>query len=227
MKLSKDTIDVLKNFSGINDGIVFRKGNVLRTCDAQKQVLAETTISEDIPSEFGIFDLHRFLSALSLHAEDAEMEIDTNTKSVVLSDTTGRSKINYRLCDASMVKNAPEKSLNMPDADVTFTLNQKDYEFILRSASVLGTPHICIQSEGDKIHLSAIDVKNTSTHTNQLEVGAGNGKTYKMIFKTENLKMIPGDYEIKLSFKGIASFKNVTKPLTYWVASEIGSTGAA
>jgi hypothetical protein len=224
MKLSTDTLSVLKNFASISDGIMFRKGNVLRTCDAQKQVLAETTITETIDEDFGIYDLNKFLAVLGLHQDNSQLQIDTATKSAVINDNTGRSKITYRICDATMIKNASDKSVKMPDAEVTFTLKQADLEFILRSSSVLATPHISVTSDGSKIFVSALDDKNTSTHSNQLDVGAGNGKKYKMLFKTENLKMIPGEYEVSISFKGIAHFKNTTKPLQYWVATELGST---
>lgn len=225
MKLSKDTLETLKNFSSINDGIVFRTGKTLRTCDASKQVLAEATITEEIPAEFGIFDLNRFLSALSLNRGDSEMTIDG--KSAILKDETGRKTTHYRLCEVTMVKNAPEKSIVMPTTDVQFTLEQQDLEDILRASSVLATPHIAIKSDGNKVFLSAIDNKNTSTHTNEIEIGAGNGKKYTMLFKTENMKMIPGSYDVVISFKGLASFKNKSKPLQYWVATEVGSSGEA
>jgi hypothetical protein len=224
MKLSKDTLTVLKNFASINDGIMFRKGSVLRTCDASKQVLAETTIAETIDEDFGIYDLNKFLAVLGLHQDNSQLQIDTATKSAIINDTSGRSKITYRICDATMIKNASDKSVKMPDPEVTFAISQADLEFIMRSASTLATPHITVTSDGSKIFVSALDDKNTSTHSNQLDVGAGNGKKYKMLFKTENLKMIPGSYEISISFKGIAHFKNLTKPLQYWVATELGST---
>lgn len=224
MKLSKDTLTVLKNFASINDGIMFRKGSVLRTCDASKQVLAETTISETIDEDFGIYDLNKFLAVLGLHQDNSQLQIDTSTKSAIINDTSGRSKITYRICDATMIKNASDKSVKMPEPEVTFTISQADLEFIMRSAATLVTPHIAVTSDGSKIYVSALDDKNTSTHSNQLEVGVGNGKKYKMLFKTENMKMIPGSYEISISFKGIAHFKNTTKPLQYWVATELGST---
>jgi len=224
MKLSKDTLTVLKNFASINDGIMFRKGSVLRTCDASKQVLAETTISETIDEDFGIYDLNKFLAVLGLHQDNSQLQIDTSTKSAIINDTSGRSKITYRICDATMIKNASDKSVKMPEPEVTFNISQADLEFIMRSAATLVTPHISVTSDGSKIYVSALDDKNTSTHSNQLEVGVGNGKKYKMLFKTENMKMIPGSYEISISFKGIAHFKNTTKPLQYWVATELGST---
>lgn len=227
MKLSKDTIEILKNFASINDGIVLRPGSIVRTCDASKQVLAEATVSESFDKNIGIFDLNRFLSAMSLHQGESEIAVNDDASTAVLTDTTGRSKLNYRLCDITMVKNAPEKSVNMPEPDVSFTLNQEDMELIVRASSILGTPQIVIKSDGTKIVLGAVDSKNTSTHTNELEVGDGNGKIYSMYFKTENLKMIPGSYDIQISFKGIASFKHTGKNLKYWVATEIGSSGQA
>jgi hypothetical protein len=225
MKLSKSTLVVLKNFASINDGIVFRSGNILRTCDAQKQVLAEATIDETIPSEFGIHDLNKFLSVLSLYGDNADIELAENNKSAYL--ITSRRKTHYRLCDASMVKNAPEKSISMPSVDVSFTLSQEDLESTLKSSSVLGTPHIAINSDGSKVYVSVLDSKDNATHTSQLELCDGTGKKYNMLFKTENLKMIPGEYEVSISFKGIANFKNKTSPIQYWVATELGSSGEA
>mgnify|MGYP006278920527 CR=1 FL=1 len=227
MKLSKETLTVLKNFAGINDGLMFRPGNVLRTCDAQKQVMAETTITETIPGEFGIFDLNKFLSTLSLNEDDVDVQIDNGTKSLILKDASGRSTTVYRYCDVSNIKNSPDKSVNMPEPDVVFTLSQKDFEHAIRSSGILGTPNIAITSDGSKIHVCAVDPKDTSAHTNRLEVADGNGKVYNMLFKTENLKMIPGTYTVSISFRGIASFKHSSKPIQYWVATELGSTNGA
>jgi hypothetical protein len=227
MKLSKDTLSILKNFANINDGLMFRQGNVLRTCDAQKQILAETTISETVPNDFGVYDLNRFLSALDLEGENSTLEFDASTKSVVVSAASGRSKTFYRICDATNIKNAPDKAVNMPTPDVTFQLTQEDLEHIVKASGRLATPHVAIKSDGSKIFLHALDNKNTSTHTNELEIGNGNGKRYAMLFKTENLKMIPGTYDVSISFKGIASFKNTTKQIQYWIATEIGSSSEA
>ena len=160
MKLSKDTLTVLKNFATINDGIMFRKGSVLRTCDAQKQVLAETTIAETIDEDFGIYDLNKFLAVLGLHEDNSQLQIDMATKSAIINDTTGRSKITYRICDSVMIKNVLDKSVKMPEPEVTFTLKQEDLEFILRSASILATPHIAVTSDGNKVFVSALDDKN-------------------------------------------------------------------
>lgn len=225
MKLSKETLGILKNFATINDGLVFRAGNVIRTCDPQKQILAETVIAENIPSDFAIYDLNRFLSVISLHDENTEIELGDNNKSAFLM--SGRKKTNYRLCDTTMIKNAPEKTIVMPSVDVSFTLSTTDLDAILRSASVLGSPHVSVTSDGSKIFVAQLDSKNSSAHSSQIEIADGDGKKYNLIFKTENLRMVPGNYEVSISFKGIAHFKNKDKPIQYWVATEVGSTSQA
>jgi len=222
MKLSKETLSVLKNFASINDGIVFRSGNILRTCDTQKQIMAETKISETIPSNFAIYDLNRFLSVLSLHDENTEIELDENNKAANLK--SGRKRTSYRLCAIEMIKNAPEKTIAMPSVDVSFLLTTSDLDQILKSAAVLGSPHIAVRSDGTKICVAQLDSKNSSAHSSELEVADGDGKKYNMLFKTENLRMIPGSYNVSISFRGIASFKHTEKSIQYWVATEIGST---
>ena len=43
MKLSSKTIELLKNFSSINQSILFKEGSKLRTISVMKNILAEAT----------------------------------------------------------------------------------------------------------------------------------------------------------------------------------------
>ena len=222
MKLSKETLSVLKNFASINDGIVFRSGNTLRTCDPLKQIMAETQIAETIPSNFAIYDLNRFLSVLSLHDESTEIELDENNKAANLK--SGRKKTSYKLCAIEMIKNSPDKTIVMPSVDVSFTLSSDDLDAVMKSAAVLGSPHIAVKSDGAKIVVAQLDNKDSSSHSSELEIAEGDGKKYNMVFKTEHLRMIPGSYTVSISFRGIASFKHTEKPIQYWIATDVGST---
>jgi hypothetical protein len=123
-----------------------------------------------------------------------------------------------------MIKNAPDKTISMPSVDVSFTLSSDDLDTVLKSASVLGSPHIAIKSDGTKIVVAQLDSKNSSAHSSEIEIADGDGKKYNMLFKTENLRMIPGSYQVSISFRGIASFKHTEKDIQYWVATDIGST---
>jgi len=223
MKLSNETLSVLKNFGAINQGIMFKKGKTLKTVSSHKNILAEVNISEEIPADFGVYDLNNFLSVVSLHKEDPSFEFDPHH--VIICGNKGRSKIKYRFCDPTMIVLPPEKQLTMPEADISFELASEDFEWIMRAANVLSSPHIAVDSDGVKIILVTLDLQNDSAHTESLEMGDNTtGSKYRMIFRTENLsKILPGAYEVKISSKGISHFKNKNLPLQYWISTEMGS----
>lgn len=222
MQLSNDTINVLKNFGAINQGILFKKGKVLKTMSSGKNILAEVTIKEDIPTEFGIYDLNKFLSVVSLHKDNPTFEF--GDKEVKIVGNKGRSKMKYRFCEPTMIVTPPEKQFVMPEAEIKFTFSSEDFDWVLRAASVLSSPHIAIESDGKKISIVTLDLQNDSAHTDALEIAEGNGNKFKMIFKTENLtKVMPGSYEIAISSKGVSHFKNKNVPLQYFISTEAGS----
>lgn len=221
MKLSVDTLSVLKNFASINQGIMFKKGKVLRTVSPHKNVMAEATVSDEFPTDFGVYDLNNFLSVLSLHKE--EPTIDFQDNNVLISGLQGRSKIKYRFCAPHMIVVAPEKAIAMPDPEISFELKAEDLEWIMKAASVLSSPCITIDSDGTKVFVSTYDPTNDSAHTDSLEICNGSGAKYKMVFKLENLKMLPGSYDVKISSKGISNFKHKTLNVQYWIATETDS----
>lgn len=222
MKLSNDTINLLKNFATINQGILFKQGKTIKTVSSHKNILAQATITEEIPTEFGVYDLNNFLSVVSLHKDEPSFEFVQND--IVISGNKGRSKIKYRFCDPKSIVTPPEKELQMPDPEIAFELSQEDLDWVLRVAGVLSSPQIAVESDGAKISLVAMNLQDNSAHTDTLEIADGNGDKYRMIFKTENLKMVSGAYDVKISSKGISHFKNKNKDLQYWITTEAGST---
>jgi len=220
MKLSDNTLTLLKNFATINQGIMFKKGKTLRTVSSQKNVMAEASINEEIPTDFGVYDLNNFLSVLSLHKDDPVLDFQDNN--VLISGLQGRSKIKYRFCAPHMIVAAPDKAIVMPEPEISFSLSQEDFDWILKAASVLSSPFIAIESDGDKLSVMTFDPQNDSAHTESLEI-ASNSEKFKMLFKVENLKMISGAYDVKISSKGISNFKHKTLNLQYWIATETGS----
>jgi hypothetical protein len=220
MKLSSDTTQVLKNFSTINQGIFIKSGKTLKTVSAAKNILAEATVADDFPTSFGIYDLNGFLSLLSL-SKDPDLEFEE--KNILINALSGRSKIKYRYTEPTMIVTPPEKSVNFASVDTTFTLSQEDFEWILKSASVLQTPHVAFVSDGAKVYAEAYDVANDSAHSNSTEISPSDGKVFRVIFKVENLKMISGTYTVTIS-KNVAKFENTNRDIKYWIAAEVGST---
>jgi hypothetical protein len=123
-----------------------------------------------------------------------------------------------------MIVVPPEKEISMPDPEISFSLTAEDFDWILRAASVLSSPHIAIESDGIKVNVVTLDLQNDSAHTDSLEIGNGDGNKYRMVFKTENIsKVLPGGYDVSISSKGVSHFKNKNIPLQYWVTTEQGS----
>lgn len=215
MKLSNDTLAVLKNFASINSGLEFKAGNILSTMSPGKTILAKATLKDTFPVDFCVYDLNQFLSVHSLY-KDADIDFDD--ANVVFK--SGKSKIKYRKTAKEMIITAPEKELNLPSVDVSFKLTEEVFASIKKSANVLQSPNIAVESDGEKIYLTCFNAKDDSAHTNSIEVGDSSDKKFKMVFLEENLKMIPGSYDVEISSKGLASFKNTTQEIDYWIAIE-------
>jgi hypothetical protein len=167
---------------------------------------------------------NNFLSVASLFKEGPELEFDD--KHVIIKGMGGRSKIKYRITDPSMIVIAPEKRPTLPTVDVKFTFSQDDFAWMIKTASVLGAPNIAVESDGTTVSLITFDESNDSSHTNSLEMSDVNpdGKVFKLVFKTENLKVIPDTYSVEISSTGISAWTSTTAELKYWITIETSST---
>jgi hypothetical protein len=216
MKLSATTLNVLKNFAGINSGIEFKRGNKISTISSTKTILAKATLGDEFPQDFCIYDLNQFLSVHSLN-KDTELDFEVNN--VIFK--SGRSKTKYRMTAKTMIVSPPEKELKLPSVDAKFKLKEEDLAQALKNAGVLQTPNISFESDGSKIFVSVFNAKDDSSHTNSIEIGdAIDDKKFKCVFLTENFKMIMGTYDVEISSQGLASFKNSTGDMEYWIAIE-------
>ena len=222
MKLSKHTLNMLKNFSDINMSIEIKEGNILRTVSVQKNILAQAELEDSFPQDFAIYELNRFLGAVSLF-DDPEFQF--NGKSANIGTT--KHSVDYVYCDPSMIVTPPENNITFPDPEVKFTLSQDALSQIMKASNVLGTPEIAIEGgphPNDVIRLKALDVSNDSTDTFKVVLDEKSGHTFRFVFKPENMKMIPGNYDVDVSSKGISHFTLQGQKLEYWIATESTSS---
>jgi len=222
MKLSKHTLSMLKNFSDINMSIEIKEGNILRTVSVQKNILAQAELEDSFPQDFAIYELNRFLGAVSLF-DDPEFRF--NGKSANIGTT--RHSVDYVYCDPSMIVTPPENNITFPEPEVKFTLSQDALSQIMKASNVLGTPEIAIEGgphPNDVIRLKALDVNNDSTDTFKVVLDEKSGNTFKFVFKTENMKMIPGNYDVEISSKGISHWTLQGQKYEMWVATESTSS---
>ena len=220
MKLSDSTTSFLKNYANINQSLEFREGNILRTVSPLNTILASVEISEDLPKTFPIYELNRFLGTLSLFNDP---ELDFTDNGVTISDSNHEAT--YRYCgSSSMFQTPPEKDIAFPDPEVEFQLTQDVFKKTINAANTLGLPEVVVEGDGTEIRLLVSDTGNVSSDSFSTGVGPTD-KTFRMIFKTENLnKLMEGTYDVKLSSKRISHFKRTSDSLQYWIALEQNST---
>ena len=220
MKISQQTLSILKNFASINGNILVRAGSTLSTISPQKNIMASAQVAENFPVEFAIYDLSQFLSAVSLF-EDPEFEF--NEKFVTIS--SGRRSIKYFYAEPSMILAAPDKKLNLPSVEVDFVATSGNISEVLKASAVLQTPEIVVASEADstQIELIATAVNNQTSNRYAVGVEATSDDVFRMVFKAENWKLIPGDYQISISSKGLGKFTNEKLGLEYFIATETTS----
>ena len=219
MKLSKHTLSMLKNFSDINMSIEIKKGNILRTVSVQKNILAQAELEEEFPQDFAIYELNRFLGAVSLFDDP---EFTFNGKSTNIG--TSKHSVDYVYCDPSMIVTPPENNITFPDPEVKFVLSQDALSRVMKASNVLGTPEISVEGESGIINIKALDVNNDSTDTFTVALEEKSDNKFRFVFKTENMKMLPGNYDVEISSKGISHFTMQGLKLEYWIATEASSS---
>ena len=219
MKLSDKTLSVLKNFSSINQSILFREGNKLRTISVMKNILAEATITEELPKDFGIYDLNQFLNGLGLH-QSPELDFQ-NDGYVVIKEGKSRSK--YFFADPNVIITPPDKEINLPSEDICFLLDTKELDKLLKAAAVYQLPDLSVVGEAGVVKLVVRDKKNDTSNDFSVVVGETD-EVFSFNFKVENIKILPGSYEVVISSKLLSRFKNTSFDVTYHVALEPDST---
>ena len=219
MKLSDKTLTLLKNFSSINQSILFKEGNTLRTISVMKNILAEATIEEELPKDFGIYDLNQFLNGLNLH-QNAELDFQ-NDSYVVIKEGKSRSK--YFFADPNVIITPPEKDIVLPSEDVCFLLDTKELDKLLKAAAVYQLPDLSVVGEAGVVKLVVRDKKNDTSNDFSVIVGETD-ETFSFNFKVENIKILPGSYEVVISRKLLSRFKNTGFNVTYHIALEPDST---
>jgi len=215
MKLSDKTISVLKNFSTINQSVLVNPGNVIRTISGARNVFASATVDESFPSKFSIYELSKFLGAISLF-EDPDFEFFDDH----LKISQGKNVIRYTYADESMIVVPPAREPDLPSKDIYFELNQTDLGKVLKAVAILQVPEVSVVGEDGTIYVKAINNKNPSSDQFTIAVGVTD-QSFNAIFKAEFLKFMPADYKINISSKGFAQFS--TDGLSYWIASDVGS----
>jgi hypothetical protein len=221
MELSENTLQVLKNFSTINQNLMIRAGNTIKTISEARNVLATAVVDSEFPEDIGIYDLNEFLGVLSL--------VDTPSLKfgdgyVIVNDSTGRSNVKYFFSPEETLT-TPQKDVKMPDGDVKFTLDNDTLNRLRKAASTLGHGEVSISSKNGVLNLSVVESQNSTSNTYSIDIDGDFGDaTFNFIMNISNIKILPGDYDVSISSKLISQFSHKELNVQYWIALEKTST---
>ena len=220
VSISNDTLSVLRNFSSINPNVVLKPGQEVKTISEAKNILAVADITEDFPTEMGIYDLNEFLSVVNL-VNDPQLSFGDNHVDVV----GGNSKVKYFFSDSSILT-TPQKDITMPECEVTVSLTSETLSQIRKAASALGHSEMAISAVENGVNIKVFDSKDSSANIYNIQLAndAGyNDGQFEFVININNLKLLDGDYEVNISSKLISEWKNTTKPVKYYIALEKNS----
>jgi hypothetical protein len=219
MKLSENTLAILKNFSSINQSILVKSGSKLRTISVMKNILAEAEITETFPKDFAIYDLNQFLNGLSLH-QDPDIDFSNDSHLIIRE---GKRKVKYFFADPEVIVSPPEKEISLPSQEVCFQLEHSQLDKLIKASAVYQLPDLSAVGEAGVIRLVVRDKKNDTSNEYSIVVGETD-KEFTFNFKVENIKIIPGAYDVVVSQKLLAQFTNPKYNLCYYIALEPDST---
>jgi hypothetical protein len=215
MKLSENTLSVLKNFSTINSGIVLQKGNVQKTISPEKSILVEAEIEDALPEQFGIYDLNQFLGNVST-LNNPDLTFSEN--SVLMND--GDITFNYYSCSVNLIVSPPDKELKLKQVDVSFTLTNANLSKLLRLAAMNNLTHLSVVGKNGEIRLQTHEKANDTSNYASFKLNDYNGEDFTASFKVENIKLIPGDYDVEIQLGAFAKFVSKSGKIKYFIALE-------
>ena len=219
MKLSDQTIEILKNYSSINSNIKIKKdSNKLYTVAPAKNVLSRASVAETFPQEVNLYDLGEFLNVMgSLHS-DPELEFSDTFVTIVSKESS--TKINY--CSPDVVK---YKEIDkVPSSETVINISAAVMNQIIKASSALKTTDVIFTGKkGKKNSIKMCNRKVDESHFHKIDLEGTSDNNYEIYMNVETSKFLPGDYSVKLNSKGASYFKNNSVPVEYWIAVEVGS----
>ena len=219
MKLSEKTLTVLKNFAGINNSILVKQGKQLRTMSVAKNILGEALIEEEFPRDFAIYDLNQFLNGLGLY-QDPDLDFEADNYVVIRED---QWDVKYFFSDPQVICSPPDKAITLPSEDISFKLETAVLEKLVKQAAVYQLPDLSAIGRNGNIELVVRDKKNDTSNIPRIVVGQTD-KEFTFNFKMENIKIIPGSYDVSISSKLLSEFSNSKYDMKYYIALEPDST---
>jgi hypothetical protein len=215
MKFSDKTLAVLKNFASINSGVVLKSGQTQKTISPEKSILVEATLEDNVPSDFGIYDLNQFLGNVTTLKNP---ELNFSKDNVTIDD--GEFSLTYLSCSPNLIISPPDKELTLKQVDCKFSLTNAVLQKLLKIATMNSLPNLTVVGKDSELRLKIHEKANDTSNHGSVKIGDYAGSDFAATFKTENLKLLPDDYNVELQNGAFAMFVNVAGNLKYFIALE-------
>ena len=217
MRLSKETYNILKNFSAINSNILIQPGNVLKTVSAGKNIYVEAKVAEEFDVEVPLWDLNKFLGVVSMFSNP---DLEFHDTHVTISN--GRSSVMYYYSEPSLLT-VPNRQLKMPVPTVEFDLDEMDLNDILKAASILQVNDLRITAADGKISITVDDASQSNSNNFKIEIETDQiNKEFDGVINVSEIKFIPGSYRVFLTDTIISKFKHKNLDISYYIAVKRG-----
>ena len=213
MRLSKETLSILKNFASINSNILIKPGNTLKTISAGQNIVAEAKIQEDFDTDVPIWDLNKFLGVVSMFS-NPDLEFDSTHVDI----SNGKSSVRYFYSEPSLLT-LPTRNVKMPESIITFNLDEHNLNEILKAASILQVSDVEIVTENSNLKIVVSDSLNTTSNSFSIVIDENyTGPEYQGSFNVSEIKFLPGSYTVELTNTVISKFTHQSQDLVYFIA---------
>ncbi len=220
MKLSEETIEILKNYATLNQGLAVKPGSVLKTITPSRSVLAISRVVESFPVSFCLYDLNKWLAKLSLYRE-AELEFESDR--IVIKSADNRRTDYIKYSSPEIVKGVPDKDIALDDHDYEFTLTQEDLIWARKSAGISSSENFMFRGDGKHIYFQSNTLKDDSSDLSSTMIGDTEDE-FLCVLQVANFKLLDGAYNVKIrgGEKALTKFEHTTKNIQYYIAVESG-----
>lgn len=191
LNLSPETIDILLQFSTINESIKIEPGNVLRILDKSRTIYACATVVEEFPITVSIASIREFLALYDLFEEP---KLTFKKEEILISD--GGQKSRYLFADPAAFKDNPKAVKKTYSKEVKIGKHQLNT--LLRAAYTLKVPELRFFSDGEGVHVRAVNTELSSSNYYDVLLSPESEKNLDVRLHIERCKILPRDYTIGL-----------------------------
>ena len=216
MKISHETLKVLKSFAHIRPGLCVERGYNISTINPEENLVAILKTEEEWPIAFNLYDLGSFLNTVSLFDDPDIILHDTH---LFIQDSNTECK--YYFSNRELL-GLPKNGIIVPDIDnsiAQYTISQNERDKLFKAAAALGADILTISSDNDMIRMSVSRDNNDNNFTILIKDADYVNAKFEAVCNMQYMKFLGGDYVVNINRDKVilAEWNHTEMDLTYYV----------